>query len=57
MARIFRCETLTLKDMTKMSPAGCAHNLNAAAIGVGDSLDSTRNFIVKTRPTTARIEF
>ncbi len=57
MAGIFRRETLTCKDVTQMSVACLADDFGARSIRVGNALDRTGNFLIKTRPAAAGMEF
>lgn len=54
---IFGRESFAFEYVPQVSAAGVAKNFDATAVGVRHLFDCTGNFIVKTRPATARIEF
>jgi hypothetical protein len=53
----FLGKALAEEDMTEMRTAASADNLCADPITIRDSRHGTRDLVVKTRPSTARIEF
>lgn len=54
---IFGCEPFAFKYVSQVSAASVAQNFYATAIGVRHLFDCTGDFVVKTRPAAARIEF
>lgn len=57
MSRIFFGQMFALKHMTQMAVAVCAGNFGAGPIGIRCALHSTRNFLIKTWPAAAGMEF
>ena len=57
MAGVFFGHTFAEEDVPQMAAAVVADDFGSHAVGVGNAIDGTRNFIVKAGPAAMAFEF